>query len=168
VLGPGCFAYCKEAKVPFIITTAQSAAITEEKGHRYVFRISTNTDTYTRSIANGAAKLWGGKKVFIIGPDYEYGHKSKADFMEAYTKLVPDAKIVGELWPKLVNMTEAWPQDHVLGRFRLCSGAEMSLRQATWPSVGLAKHCADQQHEASNGKTSILAKLGRISLLVDQ
>jgi branched-chain amino acid transport system substrate-binding protein len=89
--------YCKEAKVPFIITTAQSAAITEEKGHRYVFRISTNTDTYTRSMANAAAKKWGGKKVFIIGPDYEYGHKSKADFMEAYLKLLPDAKVVGEL-----------------------------------------------------------------------
>ena len=37
-------AYCKEAKVPFIVTNAQSAAITDEKGHRYCFRISTNTD----------------------------------------------------------------------------------------------------------------------------
>lgn len=96
-------AYAKEAKVPYITTTAQSAAITGEKGHRYVFRISTNTTNYCRSIANAAAKQWGGKKVFIIGPDYEYGHRSKQDFMDAYTKLVPDAKVVGELWPKLGN-----------------------------------------------------------------
>ena len=46
-----------------------------------------------------AAKTWGGKKVFIIGPDYEYGHRCKEDFMDAYTKLVPDAKVIGELRP---------------------------------------------------------------------
>jgi len=96
-------AYCKNAKVPFIDTIAQSAALTGEKGHRYVFRISTNTTIYTRSVANAAAQYWGLKKVFVIGPDYEYGHRSKADFMEAYTKLVPGAEVVGELWPKLGN-----------------------------------------------------------------
>jgi len=96
-------AYAKEVKIPYITSAAQSAAITGEKGHRYVFRISTNTTNYCRSIANAAAKLWGGKKVFILGPDYEYGHRSKKDFMDAYTKAVPDAKVVGELWPKLGN-----------------------------------------------------------------
>ncbi len=96
-------AYCKNEKVPFIDSIAQSAALTGEKGHRYVFRVSTNTTTYTRCVANAAAEYWGGKKVFIIGPDYEYGHRCKKDFMEAYTKHVPDAKVVGELWPKLGN-----------------------------------------------------------------
>ena len=96
-------AYCKGQKVIFVDTVAQSAATTGEKGHRYVFRVSTNTTTYSRSVANAAAKYWGGKKVFIIGPDYEYGHRCKADFMNAYTKLVPGAKVVGELWPKLGN-----------------------------------------------------------------
>ncbi len=96
-------AYCKGQKVIFVDTVAQSAATTGEKGHRYVFRLSTNTTTYTRSVANAAAKYWGGKKVFIIGPDYEYGHRCKSDFMDAYTKLMPDAKVVGELWPKMGN-----------------------------------------------------------------
>ncbi|MCJ7686100.1 MAG: ABC transporter substrate-binding protein [Desulfobacteraceae bacterium] len=96
-------AYCKGQKVIFVDTVAQSAATTGEKGHRYVFRVCTNTTTYSRSVANAAAKYWGGKKVFIIGPDYEYGHRCKSDFMDAYTKLVPDAKVVGELWPKLGN-----------------------------------------------------------------
>ncbi len=96
-------AYCKEAKVPFVVTTAASPTITGEKGHRYVFRSNTNATTYCRSLANAAAKKWGGKKVFIIGPDYEYGHKNKKIFMDAYQKLVPDAVVVGELWPKLGN-----------------------------------------------------------------
>ncbi|MBU2547233.1 MAG: ABC transporter substrate-binding protein [Proteobacteria bacterium] len=97
-------AYCKEQKKIFVDTVGQSAALTGEKGHRYVFRVSTNTTIYTRSIANGVAKTWPGlKKVFIIGPDYEYGHRCKEDFMAAYTKLVPGAEVVGELWPKLGN-----------------------------------------------------------------
>jgi branched-chain amino acid transport system substrate-binding protein len=95
--------YCKAEKVIFLVSVSQSAAITGEKGHRYVFRMCTNTTNYARSMANAAAKNWGGKKVFIIGPDYEYGHRCKADFMEAYTKLVPGAEVVGELWPKLGN-----------------------------------------------------------------
>ena len=94
-------AYCKTQKVIFIDTVAQSAATTGEKGHRYVFRVTTNTTNYARSIANAAAKFWGGKKVFIIGPDYEYGHRCKKDFMATYSGLVPGAKVVGELWPKL-------------------------------------------------------------------
>lgn len=94
-------AYCKQQKVLFIDTIAQSAATTGEKGHRYVFRITTNTTAYARSVAYAAAKTWGGKKVFIIGPDYEYGHRSKKDFMKVYSELVPGARIVGELWPKL-------------------------------------------------------------------
>ncbi len=97
-------AYCGQEKVLFIDTNAQSAAITGEKGHRYVFRISTNTSNYTSSVAHAVAKYWPGlKKVFVIGPDYEYGHRSHKDFMDTYTKLVPGATVIGELWPKLGN-----------------------------------------------------------------
>lgn len=157
-------AYCKEAKVPFVITTAQSAAITEEKGHRYVFRISTNTDTYTRSIANGAAKLWGGKKVFIIGPDYEYGHKSKADFMEAYTKLVPEAKIVGELWPKLGNQDWTPYISKIMAAgadFVYCSlwgGDVISFTKAAWAFgyFDRVKHCGQDW-----GNMEALSKMGK-------
>lgn len=53
-------------------------------------------------MANAVARFWpGSKKVFIIGPDYEYGHRYHEDFMTVYTKLVPDAKVVGEFWPKV-------------------------------------------------------------------
>ena len=47
-------AYCKEAKVPFIITVSQSAAITEEKGHRYVFRKQKYSQKRAEDIENGA------------------------------------------------------------------------------------------------------------------
>ena len=52
-------AYCKEVKVPFIVTTAQSADITYGKGHRYVFRTTGNNDISTRTVAYAAAKAWG-------------------------------------------------------------------------------------------------------------
>ncbi len=96
--------YCKEAKVPFFITTAQSADITNINGHRYLFRTTGNSDLTTSSIAYAAAMKWGGKKIFFIGPDYEFGHRCKADFMKSYKKHVPDAEYVGELWPKLGNL----------------------------------------------------------------
>jgi len=97
-------AYCAQSKVIWVVTNAQSAGITGGSGNRYTFRISTNTTNYTSSIAYGVAKYWPNlKKVFILGPDYEYGHRSKKDFMHAYTKLVPGAEVVGELWPKLGN-----------------------------------------------------------------
>ncbi|MBI5607022.1 MAG: ABC transporter substrate-binding protein [Deltaproteobacteria bacterium] len=157
-------AYCKEAKVPFIITTAQSAAITEEKGHRYVFRLTTNTDTYTRSMANAAAKYWGGKKVFIIGPDYEYGHKSKADFMASYTKLVPEAKIVGELWPKLGNQDWTPYISKIMSSgadFVYCSlwgGDVISFTKAAWAFgyFDRVKHCGQDW-----GGVEALGKMGK-------
>jgi branched-chain amino acid transport system substrate-binding protein len=97
-------AYVKGEKVIFVDSISQSAAITGEKGHRYVFRVTTNTTAYQRSLASAVAKTWpGAKKIYIIGPDYEYGHRSAKDFMEAYKKIVPDAQSIGELWPKLGN-----------------------------------------------------------------
>lgn len=95
-------AFAKSQKVIYVITGAQSAAITGEKGHPYVFRVTTNTSVYAATVAAGVAKFWPGlKKVFIMGPDYEYGHRCKKDFMKAYKQYVPDARVVGELWPKL-------------------------------------------------------------------
>jgi len=142
-------AYCKNQKTIFVDTVAQSAATTGEKGHRYVFRMTTNTTCYTRSIANGVAKFWGGKKVFIIGPDYEYGHRCKKDFMEAYTKLVPDATVIGELWPKLGNQDWTPYISKIMGSgadFVYCSlwgGDVLSFTKAAWAFgyFDRVKHC---------------------------
>ena len=132
-------AYCKTQKVIFIDTVAQSAATTGEKGHRYVFRITTNTTNYARSIANAAAKFWGGKKVFIIGPDYEYGHRCKKDFMKTYTGLVPGAEVVGELWPKLGTkdftpyITKIMSSNADLVYTSLWGGEVLSFTKTAWP-----------------------------------
>jgi branched-chain amino acid transport system substrate-binding protein len=133
-------AYCKEQKVIFIDTVAQSAAATEEKGHRYIFRVTTNTTCYARSIAYGASKIWpGSKKVFIIGPDYEYGHRCKKDFMQAYTQLVPDAQVIGELWPKLGTKDYTPYISKIMGSgcdFVYCSlwgGDVLSFTKTAWP-----------------------------------
>ncbi len=157
-------AYSKEAKFPFIATTSQSAAITDDKGHRYVFRISTNTTTYTRSVAYAAAKTWGGKKVFIIGPDYEYGHRCKEDFMEAYSKLVPDAKVIGELWPKLGNQDWTPYISKIMSSgadFVYCSlwgGDVISFTKAAWAFgyFDRVKHCGQDW-----GNMEALGKMGK-------
>jgi branched-chain amino acid transport system substrate-binding protein len=95
-------AFAKESKVIFFACCPASARVTEEKGHRYVFRLITNSTCYVRSIAYGISKLWPDrKKVFILSPDYEYGHTCRREFVEFFPKLVPGGKIVGELWPKL-------------------------------------------------------------------
>ena len=94
-------AYAKEKKVMFILNISQSAKATEETGHRYVFRFGSNSTPLAGVPAVRAAKMWGAKKVFYIGPDYEFGHTAKKDFWNYYTKIVPDAKVIGELWPKL-------------------------------------------------------------------
>lgn len=95
-------AYCREQKVLFFASAAATSTLTEEKGHRYLFHTNTTGTCYTRSVANGVFKFWPGlKKIFIMNPDYEFGHKAAKEFMEDYVKLVPEAKVIGELWPKL-------------------------------------------------------------------
>jgi branched-chain amino acid transport system substrate-binding protein len=41
------------------------------------------------------------KKFCTIGPDYDFGRREEAAFAEEIKKLVPDAEIVYEAWPKL-------------------------------------------------------------------
>lgn len=132
-------AYAKEAKVPFIITTAQSADITNIHGHRYLFRTTGNSDVTTRSVAQVAAKKFGGKKIFFIGPDYEFGHRCKADFMKTYKTMVPDAEYVGELWPKLGNqdwtpyITKIMSSDADFVYSALWGGDVISFTKAAFP-----------------------------------
>jgi branched-chain amino acid transport system substrate-binding protein len=89
----------KEYKKIYLNTIAKTAALTEEKGHRYVFRSSSNT-----LIEGRAAAILMADKPFkryaVIGPDYEYGHRMVDDFMSYLKKLKPDVQVVGEAWPK--------------------------------------------------------------------
>lgn len=89
----------KEYKTIYLNTIAKTAALTEEKGHRHVFRSASNT-----LIEGRAAAILMADKPFkryaVIGPDYEYGHRMVDDFMSYLKKLKPDVQVVGEAWPK--------------------------------------------------------------------
>lgn len=94
--------YCKTAKKIFIVNISQSALITEEKGHRYIFRIDTNSIPYWGyGPADALAERWGDKKIVSLGFDYVTGHVAGHDFWERYKQLVPDAYAVKEFWPPL-------------------------------------------------------------------
>ncbi|MER3420034.1 MAG: hypothetical protein C4290_05705 [Chloroflexota bacterium] len=96
--------YAKEAEIPFIDTIAQTAALTEEKGHQWVARTST---THTGIAGRALAKVFSEKlpanlkRWYVIGPDYEYGHRVVDDFWAMFKRLRPDAERVGEQWPPL-------------------------------------------------------------------
>ena len=45
----------------------------------------------------------GYKRWMNIGPDYAYGRESWASFISKLKELQPDAEVVGELWPKLME-----------------------------------------------------------------
>ena len=95
--------FAKDAKVIYVVTGSRSNQITEEKGHRYVFRIGANTFSRVSTVAQLAARKWGdkAKKVVMINPDYEYGRACGDYFMEEYGKLVPGVKLISADWPKL-------------------------------------------------------------------
>src|SRR5262249_7626026 len=90
----------KEMKVLFVDTIAQTAALTEEQGHPYVVRTTTNSTIIGRTAALAAARgPW--KTYYFIGPDYEWGHRVNADFWEFVQKKKDGLQKVGDLWPKL-------------------------------------------------------------------
>ncbi|MBF0562668.1 MAG: ABC transporter substrate-binding protein, partial [Alphaproteobacteria bacterium] len=43
------------------------------------------------------------KRWMTIGPDYAYGHESWTSFSSKLKELQPDADLVGEIWPKLME-----------------------------------------------------------------
>ncbi len=89
-----------ESQVPFVDTIAQTAALTEENGHRYVFRTATShTGIAGRAMAIRAAEREDWQRWYMAGPDYEYGHRLVEDFWEHLSALRPDVERVGNQWP---------------------------------------------------------------------
>ena len=94
--------FAKGQKCIYIITGSRDTPLTEEKGHRYVFRIGANTYSRVFTVASLAAEQWpGAKKVVMLNPDYEYGYECGRDFMEVYGKLVPGAELIYSDFPPL-------------------------------------------------------------------
>jgi branched-chain amino acid transport system substrate-binding protein len=87
-------------RVLFVDTIAQTAALTEEHGHPYVVRTTTNSTVIGRTAALAAARRpW--QTYYFIGPDYEWGHRVNADFWEFLQHKKAGVHKSGELWPKL-------------------------------------------------------------------
>jgi branched-chain amino acid transport system substrate-binding protein len=86
--------YAKAEKIPYIIAQPASAAVTEENGHRYVFRIGDNTVQQSRLVAILVNQKWPeAKNVFQMEQNYEYGHFRAQEFAKEWKKLHPDGKI---------------------------------------------------------------------------
>jgi len=91
----------KTEKIIYIAPVSKSTAMTDPgKLHPYVFRAAANTNTEGRSAAVFMAKNpW--KRVYTLGPDYEYGQMVTKAFVEWMKKIKPEVEIVGQSWPKL-------------------------------------------------------------------
>jgi branched-chain amino acid transport system substrate-binding protein len=91
-----------EYKVIRIAGIANTEAQIVDKFTPYIFQIVPNT--YMEATANTRylnKKVPKAKKFCTIGPDYEFGRREETTFAEEIKKLVPDAEIVYEAWPKL-------------------------------------------------------------------
>jgi branched-chain amino acid transport system substrate-binding protein len=90
-----------EYKVLRISTMANTEAQTVDKFTPYVVQIVPNTYMEALAATRYIHKRYPKAKRFAtIAPDYEYGRREEAAFAEEIKRLVPDAEIVYEAWPK--------------------------------------------------------------------
>lgn len=94
--------FCRTQKKIYCIEKAKSDKLLGERGHRYVFSHTANAYMEAVGIARASKQIFGPlKKIYNLSPDYEGGHSAWRNFYDAYKKLVPDVRVVGEAWPKL-------------------------------------------------------------------
>jgi branched-chain amino acid transport system substrate-binding protein len=87
-------------RVVFVGTDHASARLTLEAFQPYYFRVTNNTMQSMRAGARYLSRRpW--RRFFYIGPDYEYGHRQWLDFREYLPRVLPDAQLLGAVWPKL-------------------------------------------------------------------
>jgi branched-chain amino acid transport system substrate-binding protein len=90
-----------EQKVLRIVGIANTEGMTVDKFTPYIFQVVPNT--YMEAIAATRylqKKVPTAKKFCTINPDYEFGRREFAAFSEEIKRLVPDAEILYEAWPK--------------------------------------------------------------------
>jgi branched-chain amino acid transport system substrate-binding protein len=68
-------------KVPLIVTTAQTSAITGAACNKYVFRVTWNNDQALKAAALTAAQT-SAKQWTTVGPDYALGHEAWSLFQK--------------------------------------------------------------------------------------
>ncbi|MCS7235718.1 MAG: ABC transporter substrate-binding protein [Armatimonadota bacterium] len=87
-------------QVMFVGTDHASARLTLEAFQPFYFRVTNNTMQSMRAgVIYLSRRPW--RRFFYIGPDYEYGHRQWQDFRDYLPRVIPDAQVVGSVWPKL-------------------------------------------------------------------
>lgn len=91
-----------ELKTPVLLPGAWTRFLTEESGHRYVFRIATNDRVFASATAEEVAKK-AYTRFCTIGYDFAYGRDITANTMDALKKIKPAVSVLPgcEFWPKL-------------------------------------------------------------------
>lgn len=143
--------FAKEQKVPFIVTIAQSEHITGKHGHRYIFRMTTNTHLYSYADSIAAARLKL-KYWWIISPDYEYGHACYDSFKRMLEERQPGVKFVGEGWPRLGNpdytpYVTPIVASKAQGLFCVVAGGDFARLIKTGKALGLLKKVTILGHD---------------------
>ena len=87
--------FCKENKFLLSNCGSESAQITEQKGHRYIFRTIYNTNMRSKGYAQFVSKNPKWKKYWLMGSDYAFGRDMCSDFAANLKKLRPDVQIIG-------------------------------------------------------------------------
>jgi branched-chain amino acid transport system substrate-binding protein len=85
-----------------ILTQAAADSLTGDQFSPYQFATMSNAMMHARAgayyVASRPYKRW-----MCIGPNYNYGWDSWAQFKAKLKELRPDAEFVGEVWPKLTE-----------------------------------------------------------------
>jgi len=82
-------------KVIFTMLGAESDFLTGKNFSSYSFRTCFTTSNRARAYAEFfKTKPW--RKFYLMNQDYAFGHAVADDFKKVITKVIPDAKIVGE------------------------------------------------------------------------
>ncbi len=90
----------RKNKALLLVTIGKTEALTSDKGHRYAFRVASNTLIEGRQFAE-LEKGTPATRYYTIANDYEYGRKMIEAFVDHLKKVKPRAQIVGQAWPKL-------------------------------------------------------------------
>jgi branched-chain amino acid transport system substrate-binding protein len=149
--------FARKEKIPFVVTFSKSDKITVEKGHRYVFSITENTQMAGRAAGVALAKR-PFTKYWIAGDDYEYGHAIADDLWNVLKKAKPGVQLLGQTWwkvgepeltPYITAIMAAKPDFIIVAT----GGASMVNFQKAAKATGLNKQIPFYQHTATEHST---------------
>ena len=149
--------FARKEKIPFVVTFSKSDKITVEKGHRYVFSITENTQMAGRAAGVALAKK-PFTKYWIAGDDYEYGHAIADDLWNVLKKAKPGVHLLGQTWwkvgepeltPYITAIMAAKPDFIIVAT----GGASMVNFQKAAKATGLNKQIPFYQHTATEHST---------------